>query len=219
MKYLYSWLKEYYPSIPDLDDLSDILIQLGHEIEKIELKPLSELYVAEIRSVTKHPNADSLSVVKIFDGTTEFQVVCGAPDLTIGQKVVFAPVNSTLPSGISIRLATIRGEKSEGMLCAPDELGVSQDHSKLYELPPDSELGHSVDNYIKTDAIIDLSITSNRGDVLSHFGLARDIAALIDKTPLLAEWKSPTWKEESSPSIEMDSVIAVSIHISEPTRP
>lgn len=190
MKYLYSWLKELYPTISSLDKLESLLIQLGHDVEAITPIAYDGVIVAQIQTIEKHPNADRLSLVTITTGDTTHRVVCGAPHLTIGQKVAYAPVGTTLPCGLTLRPITIRGEESEGMLCAPDELGIGPSHEGLLSLPPEAIIGEPLAQHIPHDAIISLDITSNRGDVLSHFGLARDIKAGAEQKLLVPSFKT-----------------------------
>ncbi|HEY1075038.1 MAG TPA: phenylalanine--tRNA ligase beta subunit-related protein, partial [Patescibacteria group bacterium] len=200
MKYLYSWLKELYPTIPGLGELESLLIQLGHDVESITPVTYDGVIVAQIQTIEKHPNADRLSLVTITTGHTTHKVVCGAPHLTVGQKVAYAPVGTTLHCGLTLRPISIRGEASEGMLCAPDELGIGTSHEGLLTLPDTATAGEPLDEYAPQDAIISLDITSNRGDVLSHFGLARDLKAgaeqkLLTPSFLSIQTEAPTEAE------------------------
>lgn len=205
MKYLYSWLKELYPAIPTLTDLEPLLAQLGHDIEHIEPVTYPGVRVAEIIRVTKHPNADNLSLVQITTGKETHDVVCGAPNLEIGQKVAYAAVGSTLPCGITLRQAKIRGEVSDGMLCAADELGLGNDHQGLLPLPTDAPLGEGIERFVQSDARITLEITPNRGDVLSHYGLARDIKAATERSLLHPALNSPSYTPDG-PSLTIETL-------------
>lgn len=207
MKYLYSWLKEYYPGIAPLEKLPDQLVQIGHEVKSIDPQLLTDIIVAEIKSIEKHPNADRLSIVTLHDGNRDHRIVSGAPNIAEGQKVAFAPVHSVLPGGIIIRSAKIRDVVSEGMVCAEDELGLGRDHSTLFQLPGEAKLGTSIQNYVDRDAIIDLEITSNRGDVLSHFGLARDLSSIIDNQLLKPKFNTPILSNRQDDSIKLGPVI------------
>ncbi len=206
MKYLYSWLKEHYPSIPSINELEPILIQLGHDVESIEPVTYDGLVVVEIITIEKHPNADKLSVVTVNDSHAIHSVVCGAPHLKVGQKAILAPVGAVLPSGIVMKQATIRSVESSGMLCAEDELGISDKHDTLYNLPEDATNGSPARDYLPQDAVISIDVTGDRGDVLSHFGLARDIKALLDQGVLTPTFLQPIYTEQSSNSVSIGTI-------------
>lgn len=214
MKYLYSWLKELSPTVPALEDIESALIQLGHDVADISPITYEGLVVAEITEVMKHPNADTLSLTKVNDGTTTHNVVCGAPDLKVGQKAIFAPIGTVLPCGLTIRKAKIRGESSEGMLCAEDELGIGTSHASLYPLPDNAEVGAPAANYLPADAVIDLDITPNRGDILSHFGLARDLHALTGSSVLTPKFKKPRYSGATSGKVELADIHSDTLHFS-----
>ncbi len=205
MKYLYSWLKQLYPALPDISTLIDLLPQLGHNVERIEQIQFSGIVIAKINQIDPHPNADRLSVVIITDGTNEYRVVCGAPDLTIDQKVAFAPVNTKLPNGTTLKKASIRGVDSEGMLCAEDELGLGIAHQGLLSLPQSAKLGASLDSVIE-DYLITVDLTPNRGDVLSHFGLVRDIAAGTEKTSLTPQFQEPEYLKGTEDLVRIEMI-------------
>ncbi len=206
MKYLYSWLKEYYPNLPPVDELSDLLIKIGHDIEACVPVVYEGICVAEIKSVAKHPNADRLSVVEVTDGTHDYSVVCGAPNLEVGQKVAYAAVGATLPCGFTLKQAEIRGVQSNGMLCAEDELGLGKSHASLLPLPADATLGQPITAYVPEEAVFNLDITPNRGDVLSHFGLARDIQAAHAHTVLEPKFTTPQWHGQTSESVSIGDI-------------
>lgn len=206
MKYLYSWIKEHYPTLPLVDELSDLLNQLGHTVERMNVISYDGLIVAEIQEVSKHPNADKLSLVTITTGEQNHSVVCGAPNLKAGQKVVYASVGTILPCGITLKKTAIRGIESDGMLCAEDELGIGSDHSGLLALPAEAKVGDHAATYLPTEAIFDLEIVPSRGDVLSHFGLARDIQAAKDATVLTPNLKTVTNPDSSNTKITIDSI-------------
>jgi phenylalanyl-tRNA synthetase beta chain len=206
MKYLYSWLKEFYPNIPSLDSIESILADIGHDSEGIVPANYEGISVAEISAVGNHPNADTLSLVTVKTTSGEREVVCGAPDLKVGQKVAYAAIGTTLPSGMKIQKAKIRGVESSGMLCAADELGLSHNHATLLPLPDSAEVGHSIKSYIEPDAVISLEITPNRGDVLSHFGLARDIAAKTESITLQPNFLTPEYTGKTEEIVRIDSI-------------
>lgn len=176
MKILKSWLKDYIST--DLSDerLIEILELAGLEVESVTHGIDEKVVVAEIKEIKKHPDADRLKIAMVNNGFEELQVVCGAPNIEVGQRVPLAMVGSKLPDG-EIKLSKIRGVESNGMLCAQDELGLGSDHAGIYILPNDYEIGKPVANHIGSEVIIELDITANRGDCLSHLGVAREIAA------------------------------------------
>lgn len=206
MKYLYSWLKEHYAHIPPLNELENVLIQLGHDVEKIEPVTYDGLVIAEILEIEKHPNADKLSLVVINDGQQTLKVVCGAPGLKVGQKAVYAPVGVTLPCGITLKQATIRGVESAGMLCAADELGISSSHESLFSIADEAEVGATAHKYLPEDAVISIDVTSDRGDVLSHFGLARDIKSLCEQEVLKPTFRTVTYSGKTSEQVSIGSI-------------
>lgn len=179
------WLKEYI----NLDGISteeivDKLTTSGSEVDEVidKVTDFNNIVVGEVQSVEKHQNADKLSVCKVFDGNEVFNVVCGAPNVAAGQKVPFAKVGAIIPNGkFEIKKAKIRGERSFGMICAEDELGLSEDHSGIMVLNENSTVGEPISKTLKLDDIIlDIAITPNRADSLSHIGIARDLAALFN---------------------------------------
>ena len=180
-----SWLRDYV----DLDEspraIADRLTFSGTEVEAIETvgSTYDGFVVAEVRAVEKHPNADKLSVCRVFDGQQELQVVCGAPNVQAGGHYPFAPVGTTLPDGsLTIRKAKIRGVESFGMLCAADELGLSDDHSGLLVLDPKWAAGTPLSAVFgPPDTVFELEITPNRPDCLSLIGIARELAAVYGR--------------------------------------
>ncbi len=206
MKYLYSWLKEHYSELSPLEKLENLLIQIGHDVESIEPILYEGIVVAEIQSVEKHPNADRLSLVTVTTGSSTYPVVCGAPGLQIGQKVAYASVGTHLPCGFTLKAAEIRGVASEGMLLAEDELAMGPSHDSLLPLPDDAVLGQPLKQYVPADAILSLDITSDRGDVLSHFGLARDLKAAIERKTLMPTFTVPEFTPNPPETIHIDTI-------------
>ncbi len=189
MKISYSWLKDYIEIPDDPESLSEILTNLGLEVEgmeKIESIPggLEGLVVGHVVACMKHPNADRLTLTKVDVGNGSIlPIVCGAPNVAEGQKVPVAKVGTTLypydGEPFKIKKGKIRGEVSEGMICAEDEIGIGSDHSGIMVLPGDLEVGTPLSEHIKveTDYVYDIGLTPNRSDATSHIGVARDLAA------------------------------------------
>jgi len=192
MKISYNWLKNYVDFHLNLKDLGDLLTDVGLEVEDITpFKSveggLDDVVIGEVKECAKHPDADKLSVTKVDVGTGELlQIVCGAPNVAAGQKVVVALVGSALyPTGgekIQIKKAKIRGVESFGMICAEDEIGLSDSHAGIMVLPADAKVGTKAADYFKVekDFVLEIGLTPNRGDANSHIGVARDVAAALN---------------------------------------
>lgn len=184
MKFSENWLRELVEIKADRAELAHALTMAGLEVE--ELTPLGEslggVVVAEIVAAEKHPEADRLQVCKVNAGSGELlQIVCGAPNARVGIKVPLATVGATLPGGLTIKAAKLRGVESFGMLCSAKELGIDNDASGLLELPLDAPVGQALAAYLGLpDASIELKLTPNRPDCLGLVGLAHDVAALFD---------------------------------------
>ncbi|SEO83406.1 phenylalanyl-tRNA synthetase beta subunit [Luteibacter sp. UNC138MFCol5.1] len=183
MKFSENWLRELVTIDADRPALVHALTMSGLEVE--EVTPLGDgldgVVVAQIVEAAKHPEADRLQVCKVDAGQGELlQIVCGAPNARVGIRVPLAMVGATLPGGVAIKAAKLRGVESFGMLCSAKELGVDADASGLLELPADAPLGTPLAAYLGLpDASIELKITPNRPDVLGLYGLAHDVAALF----------------------------------------
>ncbi len=184
MKISVSWLKDFLPSLSsDTSSLVETLTNLGLEVEDvIEQQPPDELVVVgRIEEVLPHPNAERLTVCIVDTGKDEpIQVVCGAPNVKAGMLVPVALVNAklTIPGGgfHVIKASKIRGERSFGMICAADELGLSDDHTGVMELDASCRIGEPVANFLEGGTVLDIAVTPNRPDVLSHLGVARELA-------------------------------------------
>jgi phenylalanyl-tRNA synthetase beta chain len=171
-----SWLRAFANPPIAGQELADKLTMAGLEVESYEpLGPkVSGVVVAEIVSVAKHPNADKLTVCTVDAGGEKLQVVCGAPNVRAGMKAPLAKVGAQLP-GLSIKVTTLRGVESHGMLCSARELGLSQDHAGLLELANDARPGTPVG---PDDHLMVLKLTPNRADCLSILGIAREVKAI-----------------------------------------
>lgn len=183
MKISLNWLKDYV-QLPSAEELAARLTMAGLEVEKID-RPgaaLDGVVVAQILESTKHPNADKLSVTKVSIGPgAPLQIVCGAKNYQVGDKVPLATVGTWLPGAKEpIRQASMRGVDSFGMLCSSRELGLNQSHEGLLILDPSAELGAKVAQVVGLDdVVLELNVTPNRGDALSHLGVAREVATLL----------------------------------------
>lgn len=192
MKISYNWLREYLPTTQSETEIATLLTNVGIEIEGIESTAvasdkLKDLIVGEVQKVTKHENSDRLKVTSIYTGNgSNLQIVCGANNVAIGQKVVIAPVGATLHpitgESFKIKKAKLRGVESQGMICAEDEIGIGNDHDGILVLPDDYEPGKSLVTYLENqnvDFIFDVSLTPNRADAYSHIGIARDLKVAL----------------------------------------
>lgn len=184
MKLSYSWLKEYLECGLTPQEIADAMTSIGIEVDSVseEEKLCPEVVVAEVKECVMHPDSDHLHVTKVDDGTGELiTVVCGAPNVAAGQKVLFARIGAVLPGDFKIKKSKIRGVESFGMICAEDELGIGNDHSGIKVLPADAPVGVPARDYLglKSEAVIEYEITANRVDAASHIGVARDLYAYL----------------------------------------
>jgi len=184
--------------LKDLDpyDVAERLTMGGLEVEGVErLKDsVKGCVVAEILEVNPHPNAPKLKVLKVTDGSTTYQVVCGAPNVREGLKVALALPGAELPNGVRVEAADIRGQKSEGMLLSEIELGLVEDTWGILELPEDAQLGVSIAPYVyMDDYVLEVSPTPNRGDCFGVLGVAREVAALYNRSLSLPEIELEEW--------------------------
>ncbi|MFI3295194.1 MAG: phenylalanine--tRNA ligase subunit beta [Rikenellaceae bacterium] len=189
MKISYNWLKEYINCDLTPQQIADVLTDIGLEVEALEEVEavrggLKGLVVAEVLTCERHPDADKLSVTTVNSGSEILQVVCGAPNVASGQKVILATVGTMLyPSdgsdGFKIKKSKIRGLESVGMLCAEDEIGVGVSHDGIMVLPSDAVVGTpAIEMFdFENDTILEIGLTPNRVDAASHYGVARDLAA------------------------------------------
>ncbi len=184
MKFSVNWLREFVDLPKNPEEIAELLTRAGIETKNIETRGanIDKVIVSQIAASSRHPNADRLTVCEVDDGSgTKRQIVCGATNYKVGDKVPLALPGTKLPNGTEIRKSKLRGVESEGMLCSPIELGLGEDASGLLILSPDAKVGAPIDDLFPADTILDVEITPNRGDLLSHFGLAREIAALTGK--------------------------------------
>ena len=181
MKFTLAWLKEHLDTNADLNTIVDRLTVIGLEVELVKdrAKGLEPFIVGQVLNANQHPDADRLRVCSVDTGDREFQVVCGAPNAKAGMKGVFAPVGSYIPgTGITLKRTAIRGVESCGMLLSEREMGISDEHEGIVDLPEGSPIGAlAIQVMGLDDPIIEIAITPNRGDCLGIRGIARDLAA------------------------------------------
>ncbi len=178
------WLKEYIDIDMPLDELADKLTIAGLEcvVKEVGKSIPQGVVVGKVLEKKAHPNADTLSVCKVDVGREEvLNIVCGAPNVDAGQFVPVATVGTQLTPDFKIKNAKLRGEPSEGMICAEDELGLGNDHAGIIVLEGEHKLGTPYDDYFASSKILDIDITANRPDAMSHWGVAREIAAISGK--------------------------------------
>src|SRR3984893_4344943 len=184
MKFSVNWLREFVDLPNKIDNLAELLTLAGVEIEGIEERgaKIDKVIVAQITTSSQHPNADRLTVCEVDDGSgTKRQIVCGAKNYKVGDKVPLALPGAKLPNGLEIKKSKLRGVDSEEMLCTAIELKLGEDAAGLLILSPEAKIGAPIADLFPSETVLDVEITPNRGDLLSHFGLAREIAALTDK--------------------------------------
>ena len=191
MKVSYNWLKDYLDFDLSPERVGELLTDTGLEVEGIEAFDqvkggLKGLVIGEVVSCEQHPNADRLKVTEINIGAAStLPIVCGAPNVAKGQKVVVATVGTQLfpteGEGFEIKKSKIRGEVSEGMICAEDEIGLGKSHDGIMVLNADAEVGIPAADYfdLASDFTIEIGLTPNRADGMSHYGVARDLAAVL----------------------------------------
>ncbi len=184
MKFSLSWLKEYIDIDMSIEELVEQLDMSGTAVEGVTYlgKGLEKVVVGQILKVEKHPNADKLTLCQVDVGEKELTIVCGAPNVSDGQKVLVALVGAELPNGAKITKAKIRGVKSKGMICSETELGLGDDASGIIVLPDDANVGQASVEYLgRDDYQLELEITPNRPDCLGILGIAREVSTLTGK--------------------------------------
>ncbi len=208
MKFTLSWLKEYLETDAPIAEIGDKLTAIGLEVEAIEdqAAQLAAFTVAHVVSAEKHPDADRLQVCVVDTGEAQVQVVCGAPNARAGMKGVFAPVGSYIPgSDMTLKAGKIRGQESNGMLVSEKEMGLSDEHEGIIELPDDAAVGEPFASLMGLDdPMIEIAITPNRQDALGVYGIARDLAAsgigtlkAYDAAAVEGQFDSPiAWKRD-----------------------
>lgn len=209
MKISLNWIKDYIPELKydSIEDLKKQMVKTGLDIESFESESekFENFIVAEVISTEKHPDADKLTICKVNTGSEQLDVICGAPNVAKGQKVCFARIGAVIPlNEMEIKKTKIRGVTSFGMICSEDELGLSDDHTGIMVLDNKAVPGMKFSDYIgANDYIIEIGVTPNRGDLLSHFGMAREIAAATGFKFVKPEIHVKESEEKSSDNIKI----------------
>lgn len=224
MKVTLNWLKEYVDFTWSPEELRDRLTMLGLEVEGMEKigGEFEGVVVAQILTSDKHPNADKLSVCRVDDGREQRQIVCGAKNFKVGDKVPLALPGTTLPTPpgeppFTIKTGKIRGVESHGMMCSPKELGLANDAQGLMILPTDAPVGQPFAAHLgrtSSDVVYDLEITPNRPDLNSLIGIAREIAALTGnplRIPELRDDQARVGEPDSSEPVSAEQLVAVTL--------
>ena len=215
MKLSYNWLKDYLEFDLTPARVAEAMTDIGIEVDSVEETEeipggLAGVVVAEVLECEPHPDSDHLHVTKVNDGSPEpVTVVCGAPNVAAGQKVLFARIGTVLPGDFKIKKSKIRGIESFGMICAEDELGIGEDHAGIMVLPEDAVVGTPAKEYLhlKTEAVIEYEITANRVDASSHIGVARDLYAWMRLNDIPCSFKYPSieaWKDGEGKGIPVE---------------
>lgn len=193
MKLSYNWLKDYLQCNLTADEVAEAMTSIGIEVDGVETTEqipggLAGVVVAEVLTCVAHPDSDHLHITTVNDGSPEapVTVVCGAPNVAAGQKVLFARIGTCLPGDFKIKKSKIRGVESFGMICAEDELGIGASHDGIMVLEPEAVPGTPAKEYLKLgeETVIEYEITANRIDAASHIGVARDLYAYLKSRDL-----------------------------------
>ncbi len=206
MRVSINWLRQYVEINESPDELADMLSMLGLEAEVPEKQHFSGIVVGLVIKAEKHPNADRLKLCIVSDGEEEFQVVCGAPNVDAGQKVPFAKVGAVLGDDFIITRAKIRGEHSDGMICSESELGLSDNQEGIMVLDDKAKPGTDFNDYFTDQDYLEIDLTPNRPDCMSHFGVARDIAAKTGR-----KLNQIIYKEKEFKSNDVEKMLTINI--------
>lgn len=221
MKISYNWLKQYLDIKLPAERVSELLTDTGLEVEGLELIDtikggLRGVVIGEVLSCEKHPNADKLNCTIVnIGGEENLPIVCGAPNVAAGQKVLVATVGTEIhltEESFIIKKSKIRGEVSQGMICAEDELGLGESHDGIMVLPADAQVGMPAAQYfnIESDYVFEIGLTPNRTDAMSHYGVARDLrAAILRYEGGNLDLQLPSLSPLNSSSKDLDISIAI----------
>ncbi|MBO6170085.1 MAG: phenylalanine--tRNA ligase subunit beta [Bacteroidales bacterium] len=215
MKLSYSWLKDYLKCELSPAQIADAMTSIGIEVDAVEESEeipggLAGVVVAKVLECEAHPDSDHLHVTKVDAGNGEpLTVVCGAPNVAAGQKVLFAQIGTVLPGDFKIKKSKIRGVESMGMICAEDELGIGTSHDGIMVLPDSAVVGTPAKEYLhlKTEAVIEYEITANRVDAASHWGVARDLYAWCVHNGIPCELVPPLKSERPGSDPDFSSLL------------
>lgn len=235
MKISLNWLKNHIELNKTPEEIESILTSTGLEVEHFETVEsikggLKNLVVGEVMECEKHPNADKLKITKVNIGTPDLlNIVCGAPNVQAGQKVIVAPVGTTVhpinSKSFEIKKAEIRGQLSEGMLCAEDEIGLGNSHDGIKVLDSNLAVGTLLTEIynIKSDVVFEIGLTANRGDAASHLGVARELSAVLGN-PLKTQFNSSAFNGNKTISVTVEDhtscpryagIVLSNIHVKE----
>ena len=215
MKVSYDWLKAYLKADLTPEQVAEAMTSIGIEVDSVELQEavpggLQGVVVAQVLTCEPHPDSDHLHVTTVNDGSPEpVQVVCGAPNVAAGQKVLFARIGTVLPGDFKIKKSKIRGVESLGMICAEDELGIGTSHAGIMVLPENAVPGTPAKEYLglQDKAVIEYEITANRIDAASHIGVARDLYGYLKSRDIPCELCIPSvaeFREGAGEAIPVD---------------
>ena len=215
MKLSYNWLKDYLKCDLGPEAVAEAMTSIGIEVDSVEQQEqipggLAGVVVAEVLECTAHPDSDHLHITRVSTGEGEpLTVVCGAPNVAAGQKVLLAQIGTVLPGDFKIKKSKIRGVESMGMICAEDELGIGTGHEGIMVLPDDAVVGMSAKEYLglETEAVIEYEITANRVDAASHWGVARDLYAYLKHNGIPCELVLPdvsSFREGEGEGLEVE---------------
>ena len=210
-----NWLKQYV----DLDDytpdeLASKITKAGIEVDRVlyVAEKSTDIVVGHVQSCEQHPNADKLKLCQVDVGEETLQIVCGAPNIAAGQKVIVAKPGAVLPGNFKIKKAKLRGEESHGMICSLEELGLGEAYipkdnvDGIHVLPADVEVGTNVTEYLNLDdAILEFDLTPNRADALSMIGVAYEVGAILDKEVRLPEYSYDVIDEKVTDHVTVKS--------------
>ncbi|MFQ6678673.1 MAG: phenylalanine--tRNA ligase subunit beta [Fidelibacterota bacterium] len=206
MRVSINWLRKYVEINESPEELADMLSMLGLEAEVPDKQAFTGIVIGHVVKAEKHPNADRLKLCIVSDGTEEYQVVCGAPNVEAGQNIPFAKVGAVLGDDFKITKAKIRGEHSFGMICSESELGISDDHEGIMVLDNSARPGTDFNEYLSDQLSLEIDLTPNRPDCMSHFGVARDIAAKTNR-----KLNQIVYKEKRFKSNDVEKILTVNI--------
>lgn len=215
MKISLNWLKQYIELNETTDEIYNLLtncgLEVSHVTNTIPTKDyFNDLIIGQVMSCSKHPNADRLKLLTVTIGLDrDLEIVCGAPNVAIGMRVVVAPIGTTIESNSGettyIKNAIIRGVASEGMLCSAYEIGIGKESDGIISLETTLPNGSNLESYLSTmrDVVFDIELTPNRGDACSHIGVARDLSAVLDRELIYPKVSASSKSTHTDPSIEI----------------